>query len=56
MMDDIVQYTNKRMQSVIDKFSDPLDDSTKNRVMLNLLIELILKLSLAFCIKEQLLH
>ena len=29
MIDNIVQYTNKNMQSVIDKFSDPLDGSTK---------------------------
>ena len=38
MMDNIVQYTNKNMQPAKDK------------VMLSLLIELILKLSLAFCI------
>ena len=29
MMENIVQYTNKNMQPVIDKFSDPLDGSTK---------------------------
>ena len=29
MMENIVQYTNKNMQPVIDKFLDPLDDSTK---------------------------
>ena len=29
MMDNIVQYTNKNMQPVIDKFSDPLDGYTK---------------------------
>ena len=28
-MDNIVQYTNKKMQPVIDKFSDPLDGLTK---------------------------
>ena len=28
-MDNIVQYTNKNMQPVIDKFSDPLDSLTK---------------------------
>ena len=29
MMGNIVQYTNKNIQTVIDKFSDPLDCSTK---------------------------
>ena len=29
MMDNIVQYTNKNMQPVTDKFSDPLDSLTK---------------------------
>ena len=29
MMENIVQYTNKNMQSVIDKFPDLLDGSTK---------------------------
>ena len=29
MMDNIVQYTNKSMHPVIDKFSDPIDGSTK---------------------------
>ena len=29
MTNNIVQYTNKNMQPVIDKFSDPLDGSTK---------------------------
>ena len=38
MMDNIAQYTNKKMQPV------------KDRVMLNLLIKLMLNLSLAFCI------
>ena len=28
MMGNIVQYTNKNMQPVIEKFSDPLDGST----------------------------
>ena len=28
-MDHIVQYTNKNMQPVINKFSDPFDGSTK---------------------------
>ena len=28
-MDNIMQYTNKNIQPVTDKFSDPLDDSTK---------------------------
>ena len=30
MMDNIVQYTNKNMQPVIDKFSDPRNGSTKH--------------------------
>ena len=29
MMDNNVQYTNKSMHPVIDKFSDPIDGSTK---------------------------
>ena len=41
MMNNIAQYTNKNMQPAINKFSDPLDGSTKY-IHLNLLI--ILKL------------
>ena len=29
MMDNLVQYTNKNLQPVIDRISDPLDGSTK---------------------------